>query len=292
MASRIVDIATYLPANCDQFSGRTRYRADKDESSIAMGVAVTKTLLQAGDYANIDALLCFSGMPDFLYPKDVNMIQKQAGLSCPSYSIDTACASFVTSLKFAEALIQSGQHKRILMLQIMNWLNRGLEDLEDNSGLGDAATAVLIEGGDEVGIIGQKEVTDAEHFDFITMPEAHFSGTIEGFSFGKDSKHGRYLARGATQVGKDVLNSSDEKVTWLVPHHVNSKIVKIWAKAFNLAPEQLLHTFHLYGNVSAVNIPLSLHYYTKVEEKIKRGDNLLFFAPGAGMHTAAMLYRY
>ncbi len=289
-------------------SPRQRGHASPEETSVMMGTAaVQAALANAGlNATDVDLLVSFSGMGDFEFPKDANAIQVAAGLSnATCWSIDTACASFISGMKCAYAQLRSGLHRRALVLTAMNWVNRGIDQSRDFSSIGDGAAAVVLEavpetgaspaGGAGDGLIGVNESTRGEFFEFITLPSPFATGAPDSFHFSEDTKHGRFLASGSLQIAKDLLvraGLTGADVDWFIAHQPGERLPGIWAKALGIASAKILHTFDENGNMSAVNIPFTLHEYSRQQARIKRGDRILFFAPGAGLHVAAMLWQF
>lgn len=281
----------------------TRAHAGPGDSSVAMGAAAVRAALEDAQVApeDVDLLVCFSGMGDFEFPKDANAVQKAAGLDRVScWSIDTACASFISGMKCAWSQLATGLHKRALVLNVMNWVGRGIDRSKDYSSIGDGAAAVLLERVDDAtepdSLLSARESTRGDFFDFIVLPAPYATGDFdETFSFSQDSKHGRFLASGSLGTARETIEAAGlapEDIDWFIAHQPGERMLKIWAKALGIAPEKILHTYSERGNMSAVNIPTTLHEFTKTQPKIERGDRLLFFAPGAGLHVAAMCWRY
>ena len=291
-----------------------RRHAESRDTSIYMGVRLGERLLEraaesSADNDGIDGIICFTGMPDYQYPKDVNLIQRELGLrDAACLSIDTACASFITGLKTARALIEAGHNRRIMILCIMNWVRRGIRDPLDYPQVGDGAAGVILEYDERDSLLGVREKTDSDYFDFLNLESPFTRQTGEGpryFDFSHDPKYARYFAKDALVPARQLLEELApsarasapgtpfaEEVDWFLAHQTGEKLLTLWTRKLGFLPEKNLHTFERYGNMSAVNIPATLDHYIHEEKRIKRGDTLFFYAPGAGMHLSAMAWRY
>lgn len=274
---------------------KERFHASKQESAVWMGSTAAKQAMEAAhpNEPAIDGILSFSGMPDFEYPKDGVLIQKGLGLTnVPCWNIDTACASFLTALQMAEALMLTGRHKRILIVMVMNWSSRGMP--VSGRAVGDGAAAAIVEASEENSLLATVEKTQSDYFDFIKLGSPFVDKPVP-FEFSSDAAIGRFFATKSTEPATEALNLAGikpEGIDFFIAHQTGKKMLQIWAKRVGISQEKILDTFELFGNMSAVNIPATLHYFTSISPRIKRGNTLLFFAPGAGLHLAATVWKY
>ncbi|MCE9600270.1 MAG: hypothetical protein K8S54_20090 [Spirochaetia bacterium] len=280
-----------------------RFHASREETAVWMGSTAAKQALAEAARTSIehshssatgvDGIISFSGMPDFEYPKDVVLIQKELGLTkVPCWSIDTACASFLTSLQFAEALVRTGRHKRLLIVTTMNWSSRGMP--LSGSAVGDGAAAAVVESSPENSLLATVEKTHSEYFDFIRLGSPFVDKPVP-FEFSNDAAIGRFFATKSTEPATEALQKAQIdplKIDHFIAHQTGKKMLQIWAKRIGIPQEKILDTFELFGNMSAVNIPATLHHFTMIHPRIKRGDTLLLFAPGAGLHLAATVWKF
>ena len=289
-----------------------RHHAGSDEGSIAMGLAAARAALENANLPaqELDGAIVFSGMPDYEYPKDGNAILRELGAArAVCWHLDTACASFITGLETARLRIESGHADHILVLMIMNWVGRGVDRSRDFSSVGDGAAAVIV-GKDDSGqkpCLGIREATHGEHFGYLELRSPFATGQSEVFRFGADAGHGRFLMSGCLDVPRQLFHdtrTTPDSIDWMVAHQPGTRLPKIWARGLGIAPERVLSTFHAHANMSAVNIPMTLAHHAggrclhgsavlaepQKDQKILPGHRLLFFAPGAGLHVAAMLW--
>lgn len=296
-----------------------RHHSGDGDGSIAMGVRAAREALENAGVAaeQLDAAIVFSGMPDYEYPKDGNAILHRLGAGRAScWNLDTACASFITGLEAARLRVAAGGASHVLVLMIMNWVGRGVDQSHDYSSTGDGAAAVVVSGSynnaDDTrdSFIGIREATHGEHFGYLELPSPFARSNTGGpspdnpspaqlprFVFGNDPAHGKFLMSGCLEPARELLRETEspaESIDWFLAHQPGTRLPRIWAKSLGIQPQKILSTYGECGNMSAVNIPMTLHRYAgpskENEARIKRGDRLLFFAPGAGLHVAAMLW--
>lgn len=307
--SRIVSTGSYLPRTVvdddafadERFRLRSgsarRHHAAADETAIMMATAAATQALDHGGIsgADVDLIIGYSGMPDFLYPKDTNVLIRAVGAhGAAAWTLDTACASAISALSAADALLQAGRFKTALIVQTMNWVNRGIDQATtDFSSLGDGASAMVVQASDHGGLVGVVERTDPDAFDFVQLPSPFATGEVEHIEFSHDPRYRGYF--GSTVLGVvaelfEQTNLGPDDVDWFVPHQVGPTLLQVWCDQLGIGREKLLHTFAETANMSAVNVPHILDVNLRAG-RIKPGDRLLLFAPGAGMHLAAMLWQ-
>ena len=86
-------------------------------------------------------------------------------------------------------------------------------------------------------------------------------------------------------------NLMPEDVAWLVPHQANLRIIDATGRRMGISPEKVMINIMNYGNTTAATIPSCITEYYQ-QGKIKRGDNLILAAFGAGYTSAGALVRW
>jgi 3-oxoacyl-[acyl-carrier-protein] synthase-3 len=96
-------------------------------------------------------------------------------------------------------------------------------------------------------------------------------------------------------MGDDVMkilkdnNLTADDVDWVVPHEANLRIIEAVTKRAELPMDKVVINIDHYGNTSAATIPLALW---DNEANMKRGDNVIFTAFGAGFVHGASFYKW
>ena len=80
-----------------------------------------------------------------------------------------------------------------------------------------------------------------------------------------------------------------DDVDYIVPHQANLRIIEAVAKRVGAPMEKVLVNIQRYGNTSAACMPLVLWDF---EKQLKKGDNILFTAFGAGFVHGASYYKW
>ncbi len=283
--ARIAGVGAYLPRRVvgnDAFSAdrfrvpsalSERRHASEDETSVLMATEAARGAIEHAQCARekIDLVIGFSGMPDFEYPKDTNLLKKSLGLaSAACWTLDTACSSFVSTLKCAHALIVAGHYHKVLIVMTMSWTARGIDRAKtDYATLGDGAAACLLEPSDADCLLGVREEIDPEGFDFVSLKSPFANGADQFFEFSKDEKYRSYFVDRALTPARSLLADVGSEVTWFLGHQASQRLLLKWCDAFSIPSERCLSTFPQVGNMSAVNIPLTLSHFVRVQPKIR-----------------------
>ena len=98
--------------------------------------------------------------------------------------------------------------------------------------------------------------------------------------------------KGMADVSVEMMekhNISSDELAWLVPHQANLRIITATAHRMNLAPEKVMINIEKYGNTTDGTLPLLLWEW---EDKLKKGDKLIFSTFGAGFTWGAVYLKW
>lgn len=256
------------------------------------------------DPDTIDAIIVSSTTPDYKFPSTASIVVGKLGLK-NAFAFDTsaACAGFMYTLDLAANMIQSGRYKKIIVIGADKMSS--MVDYTDRQTcvlFGDGAGAVLVEATEEEGVGVQDAFfrTDGKGLPFLHMkaggsvcPPSHF--TVD-HRLHYVYQEGRTVFRYAvTSMGDDVLeilkrnNMTTDDVNWVIPHEANYRIIEAVAKRVDLPMEKIVVNIERYGNTSAATIPLAIWDH---EKYLKKGDNVVFTAFGAGFAHGASFYKW
>ena len=264
--------------------------------------AVKQLLERTGTAADeVDLVVCCTVTGDYRFPDTGTLICHKAGLNnAYGYDLSAACSGFLFGLHAAAQYIQSGTHKKVIvvggdkMSSIMNYSDRSTCIL-----FGDGAAAVMLEPGAADQPAGVRETV--LHSDGIGGQDLILKGggsvnrtTIETVNAGLHDiyQNGRVVfkraIRGMSGAVQDVLDQSGlqaDQVAWVVPHQANLRIIESVAKQLSFPMERVMLNIEKYGNTTAATIPLCLRDY---EHQLKQGDELILTAFGGGYTWGAM----
>ena len=256
------------------------------------------------DPDTIDALIVTTTTPDYKFPSTASIVLGKLGLkNAFAFDLEAACCGFLYTLDMAASMIQSGRYKKIIVIGADKMSS--LVDYQDRATcvlFGDGAGAVLVEATEEEGVGVQNSYlrTDGKGLPFLHMkaggsvcPASHF--TVD-HRLHYLYQEGRTVFRYAvTDMSDDVATImernglSADDVKWVVPHEANLRIIEAVTKRVGIPMEKVMVNIQRYGNTSAATIPLALWDY---EKELKKGDNIVFTAFGAGFVHGASFYKW
>ncbi|MBR0489686.1 MAG: ketoacyl-ACP synthase III [Prevotella sp.] len=271
-----------------------------------MARKAAKQLLQktGADPDSIDALIVCTTTPDYKFPSTASIVVGKLGLkNAFAFDFEAACCGFLYSLDIAASMIQSGRYKKIIVIGADKMSS--LVDYTDRQTcvlFGDGAGAVLVEATTEenIGVQNSFLRTDGKGLPYLHLkaggsvcPPSHF--TVD-HRLHYLYQEGRTVFRFAvTAMSNDVLeilkmnNLTTDDIQWVVPHEANIRIIEAVAKRAELPLEKVVINIDRYGNTSAATIPLALWDH---EPNLRKGDNLIFTAFGAGFVHGASYYKW
>ena len=256
------------------------------------------------DPDTIDALIVTTTTPDYKFPSTASIVLGKLGLkNAFAFDFSAACCGFLYTLDVAASMIQSGRYKKIIVIGADKMSS--LVDYTDRATcvlFGDGAGAVLVEATEEenVGVQNSFLRTDGKGLPFLHMkaggsvcPPSHF--TVD-HRLHYLYQEGRTVFRYAvTDMSNDVMkimemnNLKADDVNWVIPHEANLRIIEAVTKRAGIPLDKVVVNIDHYGNTSAATIPLALW---DAESKLKKGDNVIFTAFGAGFVHGASFYKW
>ena len=256
------------------------------------------------DPDTIDALIVTTTTPDYKFPSTASIVLGKLGLkNAFAFDFSAACCGFLYTLDVAASMIQSGRYKKIIVIGADKMSS--LVDYTDRATcvlFGDGAGAVLVEATEEenIGVQNSYLRTDGQGLPFLHMkaggsvcPPSHF--TVD-HRLHYLYQEGRTVFRYAvTDMSNDVMkimemnNLKAEDVNWVIPHEANLRIIEAVTKRAGIPLDKVVVNIDHYGNPSAATNPLALW---DAESQLKKGDNVIFTAFGAGFVHGASFYKW
>ena len=256
------------------------------------------------DPDTIDALIVTTTTPDYKFPSTASIVLGKLGLkNAFAFDFSAACCGFLYTLDVAASMIQSGRYKKIIVIGADKMSS--LVDYTDRATcvlFGDGAGAVLVEATEEenVGVQNSYLRTDGQGLPFLHMkaggsvcPPSHF--TVD-HRLHYLYQEGRTVFRYAvTDMSNDVMkilemnNLKADDVNWVIPHEANLRIIEVVTKRAGIPLDKVVVNIERYGHTRAATIPLALW---DAESQLKKGDNIIFTAFGAGFVHGASFYKW
>lgn len=282
---------------------RRHFAAEGEVTSDLAVNAANAALADAGlTGVDIDAIVLATSTPDQTFPSTATKVQHRIGMTGGfAFDIQAVCAGFAFALANADALIVSGQAKRVMVIgaetfsRIMNWEDRTTCVL-----FGDGAGALVLEAQDgtgdnsDRGILATDLNSDGQYNDLLYVN----GGVSSTQSTGHLVMEGREVFKHAVAKLAATANAAlakakltHEDVDWVVPHQANLRIIKSTAAKLGVPMEKVVVTVQDHGNTSAASIPLAL---SVANEKglIQKGQILVAEAIGGGLAWGAVVLRW
>ncbi len=281
---------------------RRHFAGDGETTSSMATAAARAALAQAGLAANdVDSIILATSTADFTFPSAATMVQAELGMSGGfAFDVQAVCAGFVYALANANALILSGQARRVLVIgaetfsRIMDWTDRSTCVL-----FGDGAGAVLLEAQEgegtpqDRGILATDLNSDGRYRDLLYVDGGVSTGTT-GYLRMQGNQVFRHAVEKLAATATTAMAWAGvvaEDVDWIVPHQANIRIIQGTAKKLGLPMDRVVVTVQDHGNTSAASIPLALSV-GQARGQIKQGDLLVTEAIGGGLAWGAVVLRW
>jgi 3-oxoacyl-[acyl-carrier-protein] synthase III len=281
---------------------RRHFAAEGETTSDLAVRAAEAALADAGLAADdLDAVIVATSTPDLTFPSAATMVQARLGMSRGfAFDMQAVCAGFVYGLANANALIRSGEARRVLLIGAETFSR--IMDFSDRSTcvlFGDGAGAVVIEaaegdgGAEDRGVLASDLHSDGRFQDILYVDGGVSTGTS-----GYLRMQGKEVFRHAVEklaetahvaLARAGLTASD--VDWIVPHQANLRIIKATASRMRIPMSRVVVTVQNHGNTSAASVPLALSV-GRSEGKIGSGDLLVLEAIGGGLVWGSIVLRW
>ncbi|TQX85179.1 MULTISPECIES: 3-oxoacyl-ACP synthase III family protein [Rhizobium] len=284
----------------------TRYVCD-DENQIDLACDAARKALDAAGLRpqDLDMIISASAVAYQPIPGMAPAIQRALGIAdgaCFSTDINSTCLSFPVALHFASSLLQTGNHRTILIVS-SEIASRALpwKAQPAVAGLfGDGAGAAIIRADDRSGILASRFTTlssgyDAcqigaggTRFDFHREPEeftAHSTFSMDG------KELFRLTARDFAAFVSALLaaaNTRHNEIARVIAHQASPGALAHMTRICNFAPGQVIDISAQFGNQIAASIPFVLDYGVE-HQLIHRGDRIMILGTSAGVSFGGLV---
>lgn len=286
---------------------RQRHIVDPGTATSNLAVEAVKcALAERGISAtDVEAIFLATVTPDMAFPATACLVQDRIGAKGAwGFDISAACSGFVYALQTGVKFVESGAHKKVLVI--------GADVMSSIIDYTDRATSVIF--GDGAGAVLIEPATDGNCFiDFLhevdgsgacslNMPGG---GSLHPASHETVDKKMHYVHQDGQAVFKYAVRKMAEAsvvllerngfkgsdVALFVPHQANRRIIMAAADRLGMKEDRVMINIDEYGNTTAATIPLALHT-AREQGRLKKGDLVLLAAVGAGFTTGAALFRW
>lgn len=274
-------------------------KATSDMAAKAIEQLMDKTGLKADQ---IDLLICATVTADMRFPATACLIADKIGATNAfAFDINAGCSGFIFSLSAAARYVESGRYKKVVlvgaekMTSIVDYTDRATCPI-----FGDGAAAVLLEPTTEkVGVLDEDLHSDGSGWVHLHMKAG---GSLNPSTHETVDKRWHYIYQEGQPVFKAAVikmadvaenivkrNGLDAEKIWIAPHQANLRIIDAVQKRLDVPKDHVMINIEKYGNTTAATIPLLLCEW---EKKLKKGDDLVLCAFGAGFTWGGIWLRW
>ncbi|MEM9902618.1 MAG: beta-ketoacyl-ACP synthase III [Pseudomonadota bacterium] len=280
---------------------RRHFAAPGETTSDLAAHAARAAIGDAGlDAREIDALVVATSTADFTFPSVATMVQSDIGMGAGfAFDVQAVCAGFIYALANAQALLISGQARRVLVIGAETFSR--ILDMTDRATcvlFGDGAGALVLEAQPDRQAEGRGILATDLHSDGKFRDILYVDGGVSTGKTGVVKMQGKEVFRHAVEKLAATAHTALEKaglgpddVDWIVPHQANLRIIKATAQRMGLPMERVILTVQNHGNTSAASIPLALSV-GHAEGRIKTGDLIVTEAIGGGLAWGSVVLRW
>jgi 3-oxoacyl-[acyl-carrier-protein] synthase III len=304
------ELETMVDTNDEWITSRTgikerRILKGEGLATSDMAVPAVQGLLEKRGISaeEIDLIIFCTSTPDMVFPATANILADKIGAkNAWGYDLQAACSGFVFGLTTGAQFIESGKHKKVLvvggdkMSSIVNY-----EDRTTCIIFGDGCGAALLEPNDEgFGVIDSVLKSDGSGRPYLNLkaggslkPASHATvDAREHYAYQEGQAVFKFAVTNMADVAAEVMernNLTADDIAWLVPHQANKRIIDATANRTGVSADKVMINIHRYGNTTNGTIPLCLWEW---ESKLKKGDNLILAAFGGGFTWGSVFLKW
>lgn len=303
-ARRVIDALAQL--SDDPFQGASERRVMPDDMLLVEmeQIAAQKAIEKSGvDLQEIDLLLGFALIPDYLSDNHACLLHHRLGLPSNCFTLGTfaACNSLQLQLAIAKQMILSGQARCGLLVQSSAIWRVNSSDYPVSVHFGDGATAVVVGPvSRDRGILAQAHRTDGSVQKAVVCTVEGKSwweyGRLKSSSLDRDAL--MRMFKSGPDCAKEVLfealkkaGYSTDDVRFFACHQPTSWFRKVVQEYVGLQSAKTYDTYPMAGTLSSANLPLILEN-GECEGLLEEGDLVAMYQAGSGMTYSATILRW
>ncbi|AIM35939.1 beta-ketoacyl-ACP synthase III [Sphingobacterium sp. SG20118] len=304
------ELETMVDTNDEWIVSRTgikerRILKGEGKATSDLAVPAVQQLLEKRGIAatDIELIIFCTSTPDMLFPATANILADKIGATNAwGYDLQAACSGFLFGLTTGVQFIESGKHKKVLVIgadkmsSVVNYQDRNTCIL-----FGDGCGVVLLEPNTEgMGIQDSILKTDGSGGQYLNIkgggslnPASH--ATVDAglhYAYQEGKTVFKFAVTNMANVAAEIMEKNNlqaSDIAYLVPHQANKRIIDATADRAGLPEEKVMINIQKYGNTTSATIPLCLWEW---ESKLKKGDNLILAAFGGGFTWGSVYLKW
>lgn len=251
----------------------------------------------------IDLIIFCTVTPDMIFPATANILADKIGAkNAWGFDLQAACSGFLYGLTTGAQFIESGKHKKVLvvggdkMSAIVDYTDRSTCIL-----FGDGCGAVLLEPNYEgQGVLDSVLKSDGSGRNYLDMkaggslkPASHETVDAKLHYISQEGQAVfKFAVTNMADVAAEIMernNLKGDDVAWLVPHQANKRIINATASRMGIGSDKVMVNIQKYGNTTNATIPLCLWDW---ESQLKKDDVLILAAFGGGFTWGSVYLKW
>jgi 3-oxoacyl-[acyl-carrier-protein] synthase-3 len=258
----------------------------------------------------IDLLIFASASQDLIEPATSHIVSAKLGLGCPVMDVKNACNSVINAMQVADALITSGQYRRVLIASgeqpshAVRWELADQQQFQRSFAgytMSDGGAAVVLERVDAEestgpGILGSRFVAHSSYWDVGTLPTG---GSVNPHAEGGSyfDMDGAALQRAFSELGVGLVEQAIADLGYAVGdldfvavHQVALSYHETIVEVLGVDPARTVVTIAEHGNLASVTLPLQLEIAIE-RGLVGEGSLVALVGLAGGISLGAMVVR-
>ena len=277
---------------------KNRSKAAANENTNTMGIKAVDLATTDLPYPmeEIDLIIAATYSPYDTVATPAHMVQRRYHIEhAKCVSVSSACSSFINAMEIAQGYFALGKATKALIIGAEhNTAYANENDPQSGHLWGDGAVAFFVSAGNYSG-------HDPRIIDIYTQGLGHIGKAAEavylrpqnggiGMPEGRDVfiNACHYMVEALEKVTQS-YGKTVQDLNWISSHQANQRIITAVTQRLEIPTEKVMVNIERYGNTSAATLPLCIWDF---EDKLKKGDNLIFTAFGAGFAWGAIYVKW
>jgi 3-oxoacyl-[acyl-carrier-protein] synthase-3 len=280
--------------------------APDDWQASDLAVAAARQALDDSP-GDIDLLLFSAAAQDLVEPATSHIVAAKLGVTAPVMDVKNACNSVINGMQVADALIRTGQYRRVLVASgektsvSVRWrLDHPKQFVPSFPGyvMGDAGAAVILEASDDpgAGIRASRFVAESKHWNVGTLPGG---GTMRGhdpdagyFDMDGAGLQKAFLELGPEPVEAMLLDSgyTMDDFDLVAIHQVALPYLAPIFERLGVRSDRTVVTVVEHGNIASATLPLQVRL-ARERGLVGPGSLVLLIGLAGGISLGLMVVR-
>lgn len=275
-------------------TGVIRRHIITDETTVSMAAeAARRALDDAGiDAGQVELIMTATISSNVILPCTACEVQKAIGAySAACFDINAACCGFLTAYQTAQAYIEAGIYRTILVIgseslsKLTDWTDRGTCIL-----FGDGAGAAVLTADEGRGYQTVLH-SDGSRGEALSCSGKHWQVDTQDTGYMKmDGREVfQFAVKKVPEVIREVLDKNElklEQIDYFIVHQANRRIIESVSKRLGADIGKFPMNLQEYGNTSSASIPILLDELRR-NGTLKKGSRVLIAGFGAGLSWGA-----